>query len=401
MELSNSIIKAFSYIANSNNSNSQSSNIIQYGTVKERSGEKYVIIDGSTQLTPAYTTADIVDGQRVTVTIENHRAVITGNLTDPASRLSETESAVSDASDALTKATTAEEKAESVEGIATEAKTDASDALTKATTAEEKAEEAEKYATNYISEDDDGTVTVTGKNATSSVEIGSTVKVLQDEKNYTEMTSGSFTINTYLSTPVKTYSASNIISPTNTSFGTNDIGLDISVGTSSTTFESDGYVNLHAKNSILQVVETTTHILNKNGVNIYGTIPDDDEYSTPLMLWNANDVTDPGIDVWATLKALTEPLNGLFKLWTPTFPSTTLASSGSSTVESSDAAPTGYYPIAFLRAWSGHATFALNGFKAKASDSYKCSISIRNISTASHTYTPGAIVLCLKESILS
>lgn len=53
------------------------------GTIVGDSGSTYVRIDGSDQLTPIDTTSRIKNGQRVTVMIKNHSAIVTGNLTAP------------------------------------------------------------------------------------------------------------------------------------------------------------------------------------------------------------------------------------------------------------------------------------------------------------------------------
>lgn len=59
------------------------------GTTVEYNGKTYVKIDGSELLTPVTTTAAIKDGERVTVTIKEHSATVTGNLTAPAARNSD------------------------------------------------------------------------------------------------------------------------------------------------------------------------------------------------------------------------------------------------------------------------------------------------------------------------
>lgn len=60
--------------------------IIQ-GTVKVVDGEKYVVIDGATSsmLTPIIEGTDVMDGDRVLLTIEDHKAYVTSNITSPAS----------------------------------------------------------------------------------------------------------------------------------------------------------------------------------------------------------------------------------------------------------------------------------------------------------------------------
>ena len=57
-----------------------------YGTAVLYNGTKYVKIDGSDLLTPITTTADVQDGERVTVMIKNHSATVTGNISSPAAR---------------------------------------------------------------------------------------------------------------------------------------------------------------------------------------------------------------------------------------------------------------------------------------------------------------------------
>lgn len=57
-----------------------------YGTIKVSDKKEYVQIDGSTMLTPiasSSSTTAFEDGDRVTVMIKNHSAVVTGNLTQP------------------------------------------------------------------------------------------------------------------------------------------------------------------------------------------------------------------------------------------------------------------------------------------------------------------------------
>lgn len=53
------------------------------GTVVEDGGVKYVRLDGSDIVTPVTTTTAIKNGERVTVMIKEHSAIVTGNLTDP------------------------------------------------------------------------------------------------------------------------------------------------------------------------------------------------------------------------------------------------------------------------------------------------------------------------------
>lgn len=59
------------------------------GVTVDYNGKTYVKIDGSELLTPVNTTAAIKAGERVTVTIKDHNATVTGNLTAPSARNSD------------------------------------------------------------------------------------------------------------------------------------------------------------------------------------------------------------------------------------------------------------------------------------------------------------------------
>lgn len=58
-----------------------------YGTIVVDGKSKYVKIDGSDLLTPVSSTADTNNGERVTVLIKNHSAIVTGNMSSPAARV--------------------------------------------------------------------------------------------------------------------------------------------------------------------------------------------------------------------------------------------------------------------------------------------------------------------------
>lgn len=62
-----------------------------YGTFVESGKKKYVKLDGSELLTPVIQTAAAKDGERVTVTVKNRTAVVTGNLSSPAARSGDVE----------------------------------------------------------------------------------------------------------------------------------------------------------------------------------------------------------------------------------------------------------------------------------------------------------------------
>ena len=60
------------------------SNVVVYGTIRDDGTRKYVQIDGSDEFTPVETAVEINTGDRVTVSVRNHAATITGNISDPA-----------------------------------------------------------------------------------------------------------------------------------------------------------------------------------------------------------------------------------------------------------------------------------------------------------------------------
>lgn len=66
-----------------------------YGTIKTGDGGRaYVQLDGSELLTPITTTTVVKDGDRVTVMIKNHTAVVTGNVTSPSASAKDVDKAV-------------------------------------------------------------------------------------------------------------------------------------------------------------------------------------------------------------------------------------------------------------------------------------------------------------------
>lgn len=86
MPLSENLKDQFAKMVNADNPKENTDNTV-YGTVKVYSdGTKAVVLDGSNIATPFETVTDAEDGDRVTVTIRNHKAVVTGNLSSPAAR---------------------------------------------------------------------------------------------------------------------------------------------------------------------------------------------------------------------------------------------------------------------------------------------------------------------------
>lgn len=84
MSLDKKVIKDF--VAAVNKKEETKTPTILTGTVHREGGTVSVKIDGSESLTPVSTVINVENGERVTLTIENHKAMITGNLSSPAAR---------------------------------------------------------------------------------------------------------------------------------------------------------------------------------------------------------------------------------------------------------------------------------------------------------------------------
>lgn len=84
MELPKTLVDTFVKNTSDVSNKIQTSNIL-YGTAININGQIYVKIDGSESLIPVVKAVDAESGDRVTITIDNHKAVLTGNITNPAS----------------------------------------------------------------------------------------------------------------------------------------------------------------------------------------------------------------------------------------------------------------------------------------------------------------------------
>ena len=84
MSLTSDLISQFVKATNDKTESKKESTV--YGTAVEDNGSMYVRLDGSDLLTPMSTTVKATNGERVMVTIKNHTATITGNITSPAAR---------------------------------------------------------------------------------------------------------------------------------------------------------------------------------------------------------------------------------------------------------------------------------------------------------------------------
>ena len=87
MSLSSELISQF--VKSTKNEVVQKSETTVYGEMVEYQGRMYVRIDGSDRLTPTSSTTDVKTGDRVSVMVKDHSAIVTGNLTSPAARLAE------------------------------------------------------------------------------------------------------------------------------------------------------------------------------------------------------------------------------------------------------------------------------------------------------------------------
>lgn len=83
MPLSNDLASLFAKEIVKSSQPVQKTNEVLHGTIVNDSGNLYVKIDGSDLLTPVTTTTSIKNGERVTVTIKDHSALITGNISSP------------------------------------------------------------------------------------------------------------------------------------------------------------------------------------------------------------------------------------------------------------------------------------------------------------------------------
>lgn len=82
MDLNSILVSEFAKITNDDKKTTNEGSTV-YGTYRVQNDEAYVQIDGSDTRTPVATTSEARNGDRVTVLIKNHRAIVTGNLTDP------------------------------------------------------------------------------------------------------------------------------------------------------------------------------------------------------------------------------------------------------------------------------------------------------------------------------
>jgi hypothetical protein len=93
MVSANDLISQFVKVTNDSKPPEEETTV--YGTIKTgEDGVAYVMLDGSELLTPITTTAVVKDGDRVTVMIKNHTAIVTGNVTAPSAQAKDVDKAL-------------------------------------------------------------------------------------------------------------------------------------------------------------------------------------------------------------------------------------------------------------------------------------------------------------------
>jgi hypothetical protein len=85
MGLSADLIEQFVKVTN--DTHKEKVDTTTFGTTVVKGDKVYVKLDGSELFTPVSTTAHLNDGERVMVTIKNHTAIVTGNMSSPAVNL--------------------------------------------------------------------------------------------------------------------------------------------------------------------------------------------------------------------------------------------------------------------------------------------------------------------------
>ena len=86
MALSSDLISQFAKVTKDGTKDKNKASIA-YGTVVEKNEVLYAKLDGSDLLTPVSTTTELKPGERITVTLKNHSAIVTGNTSSPSASI--------------------------------------------------------------------------------------------------------------------------------------------------------------------------------------------------------------------------------------------------------------------------------------------------------------------------
>lgn len=90
MPLSNDVISKFVKVTKDSVKSKTETTL--FGSIVKQDGSNYVRIDGSDLLTPVSLTTDVENGERVTVLIKDHSAIVTGNISSPSARTDDVKS---------------------------------------------------------------------------------------------------------------------------------------------------------------------------------------------------------------------------------------------------------------------------------------------------------------------
>lgn len=145
--LSRDLVKSFAEVVNE----PKQKEPVRYvrGTITGKGDAKYVQLDGSAVATPISEVVDAQEGDRVLVSIENHRAIIVGNFTFSPSARQEQE-ALEKAEGAENTANSAGETANAAQLAAQEASKNANEAMGAASAASSSAAEAKDQAADAM-----------------------------------------------------------------------------------------------------------------------------------------------------------------------------------------------------------------------------------------------------------
>lgn len=153
MALNNNIINSFTKVINDNfqNTKSSDSDTLLYATYTTVDGEDFVIIQGSNVRTPVVSSVSANNGDTVMIKIQNHEALVVGNVSDKSASSEKVETVEEVANAAIDYAQEASSAAEAATQSATQAAQSASQALSDASTANSAAQAAQNSANQALS----------------------------------------------------------------------------------------------------------------------------------------------------------------------------------------------------------------------------------------------------------
>lgn len=249
MSLPNDLVSRFAKIINSKEQTKKETP--QYGTIKVQNGIAYVQLDGSNRLTPMLQTVEVAEGDRVTVSVKNHTATVTGNLTDRSASSNYVGIVYDKTTGAITTAENASKTASRASVTATNANKAAAQATEKASEASTAANDAAKTADNYLYYDDQNGLQVGDKRSGSWVGFRS------------RMTSSTFDILNAAGTVLASYGA-NLVE-----LGKNAVDTVIKL------CGGKGKIEYDADDDYLQVNADNVRLKGNSIASVYSTYTDD------------------------------------------------------------------------------------------------------------------------------